>query len=201
MRTGRRPRRGKRERSETKRRKAGAAIARNHCAKLAVELCCDFLKSRKRRPAEGNASTTDGTSFPRFLVVLRLRCTELTSRGRFSTLVCTMMCDTRASPSFSLSLSLCPLISSFSISPQPAAAYIATLSFLRLHSRSLSFFFFFSLCSASYRSDFISLTFRLRATLYNFNQESLEKIYKILVDLFSRDRNCSTFSEKIRCIK
>lgn len=27
-------------------------IAKSHCAKLAVELCCDFLKSRKRRPAE-----------------------------------------------------------------------------------------------------------------------------------------------------
>lgn len=138
MRTGRRPRRGKRERSETKRRKAGAAIARNHCAKLAVELCCDFLKSRKRRPAEGNASTTDGTSFPRFLVVvLRLRCTELTSRGRFSTLVCTMMCDTRASSP----LSLCPLIS-FSSPPFPYPFSRRQLTSL-LFRISVSLFFLF----------------------------------------------------------
>lgn len=77
-----------RERSDERSKKGKlraerGAIAKSHCAKLAVELCCDFLKSRKRRPAEGNASTTDGTSFPRFLVRRRLRCTELTSAAFF----------------------------------------------------------------------------------------------------------------------
>lgn len=37
------------------------------CETHAVELCCDFLKSRKRRLAEGNASTADETSFPCYM--------------------------------------------------------------------------------------------------------------------------------------
>lgn len=72
-------------------RKEAGTIAKSHCAKLAVELCCDFLKSRKRRLG-GKVMHPQLTSFQRFVLFFASPAPNWL-RGRFSTLVCTMMCD------------------------------------------------------------------------------------------------------------
>lgn len=82
---------------------------------LAVELCCDFLKSRKRHPVKSNASTA-GTSFR--ASSSSAFATSNWLRRRFSVRVCTMMCGYASSP-FCL-----PPILSITVS------LLATLSFL-----------------------------------------------------------------------